>query len=113
MSLHRVKQFKDIELSYDAPVGLTLKFYTDMPAGTPNMQLRATLSFPASSGRRTHTLPLDAGGSYPEGTLYRVEVTSTGVVKLYGGILRVRGIGVYIDGANGERWSTQESGIGV
>jgi hypothetical protein len=111
VALHRVKQFKDIELSYDAASGLTVKFYSDMPGGA--MALRSTLSFPSSSGRRTYTAPLDSSGAYTEGTLYRVEVTSTGVARLFGGVVRARGIGVYIDGTQNERWQTQELGIGV
>lgn len=107
--------FKDIELAYDAPSGLTLKFYTDMPIeGTPgSLALRATLSFPATSGRQTCVLPLDTTGDPIEGTLYQIEITSTGIVRLFGGLLRVRGIGVWINGANGERWKTLPEAIGV
>jgi hypothetical protein len=117
VALHRVKQFKDLELSYDAAdaSGMTVTFYTDMPSsgGTNIMALRKTLTFPQSSGRRTYTLPLDTASAYPEGTLYRIQVASAGVVKLYGGVMRVRGIGVYFDGANSESWRTQDIGIGI
>lgn len=107
MAFQRVKTFKDIELYYDAPAGFSLVFYTDMPGSA--MAVRATLPFPASSGRRTHTLPLDG----IEGTLYRLKITSTGVVRLFGGVLRARAIGVYLDGANSEIWDTQEQGVGI
>ncbi len=112
MAFERVKQFKDLEFSYDAPNGMTVKVYTDMPGST--MALRKTLSYPATTGRQTKVMPLDQpAGVYVEGTLYRIEVTSTGVVRLFGGILRARPIGVYLDGGNGEIWQTQELGIGI
>jgi hypothetical protein len=112
VAFSRTKQFKDIEFSYDAPSGFTLKFYTDMPGST--MTERASLSFPSSTGRRTYTLPLvDGAGAHLEGTLYRVKITSTGVVRLFGGVLRARAIGVYLDGAAAETFETQEQGIGI
>jgi hypothetical protein len=111
MPFQRVKQFKDLELSYDAPSGLALHFWTDMPGSA--MADRVTLSFPATSGRQTKTLPLAAGGAQLEGTLYKCIVSSTGVVRLFGGIVRARPIGVYFDGAAGETWETQESGVGI
>ena len=108
MSLARVKQFKDVEISYEAASGFTFKLYTDMPGSS--LALRATISFPASSGgRRTYTAPLDG----IEGTVYQPEITSTGVVRLYGGQIRVRGIGEYIDGANGEVWKPMPTSIGL
>ena len=107
MSLARVKQFKDIELSYESAAAVTLTLYTDMPGGS--LALRNTLTFPAASSRHTKTLPLDG----TEGTLYYVSASSTGVVRLYGGLIRVRGVGVYIDGAAGEVWTTQPSAIGM
>lgn len=96
-------------MSYDAPSGFSLVFSTDMPGAA--MAARATLAFPASSGRRTHTLPLDN----IEGTLFKVKVTSTGVVRLFGGVVRVKPISVYFDGGStpAEIWQTQEQGVGI
>lgn len=106
--MQRVKEFKDLELHYYAPSGLFVEFWTDMPGTAP--ALRTTLNFPPSTGtRRVHTLPLDGF----EGNLYRIKVRSGGVVKLFGGVLRVRPIGVYFEGANGEVWDSLEQGIGV
>ena len=126
MAFNRVKQFKDIELVYDAPSGLTLTFYTDMPgasgAAQGAMTLRVTLTFPATTGRQTLTLPLDGSatggaGSAPynpiEGTLYKVSVASTGVVRLFAGLVRARPIGTWLNGANNEVWTMQEQGIGI
>ena len=109
MPLQRVKQFKDIEIEYESVSGMSVLFYTDMP-GTA-MALRATLAFAATTTRRTLTLPLDG----IEGTLFQVKITSAGVVRLYGGVVRVKPIGVYFDGGStpAEIWSTQEQGIGV
>ena len=124
MAFQRVKQFKDLELSYDAPSGMTVKFYTDMPgtsSGTNGAQaLACTVNFPATTGRQTFTMPLDAGSSassaaqnYIEGTLYKVLITSTGVVRLFGGVVRCRAIGTWFNGANAESWNSQEQGVGI
>jgi hypothetical protein len=109
MALQRVKQFKDLELSYDSVSTMTVVFSTDMPGGS--MSTRATLTFPASTGRKTHTLPLDG----IEGTLFKVKISSAGVVRLFGGIVRVRPISVYFDGAStpAEIWESQEQGVGI
>lgn len=118
MAFQRVKQFKDIELSYDSPAAVTVKFYTDMTAGVQGpLALQKSLNFPATSGRQTLALPLDTSGpaTYVEGTLYRVEVTGAGVVRLYGGLVRARAIGVWFNGASTppESWSSSEQGIGI
>jgi hypothetical protein len=109
MALQRVKQFKDIELEYEAVAAMTVTFLTDMPGSA--MALRATLNFPLTTTRRTLTLPLDG----IEGTLFQVKIVSTAVVRLYGGVVRVKPIGVYFDGGStpAEIWQTQEQGIGV
>jgi len=109
MALQRVKQFKDIELEYEAVAAMTVTFLTDMPGSA--MAVRATLTFPLTTTRRTLTLPLDG----IEGTLFQVKIVSTAVVRLYGGVVRVKPIGVYFDGGStpAEVWYTQEQGIGV
>ena len=108
MAFERVKQFKDIIVDYDAPSGASLKIYTDMPGGTMAQRL-TTLTLPATTGRQTKALALDG----TEGTLVRFEWSSTGVLRLYGATLRMRPVGVYLDGAAGEVWKTQELGFGV
>lgn len=110
MAFERLKELKDVELFYDAPSGLSLLVYSDVASGTQGaLALLTTLSFPATTGRQTYTLGLD--GFF--GTLVRFKATSSGIVKLYGGILRARAIGVYFNGANGEVWTSQEMGIGI
>ena len=111
MAFDRVKEYKDITIDYNAASGATLLFYTDMPGGA--MALRKTIALPATTTRTTRTYGLDATGILPEGTLHRVKITSTAVVRLYGGHLRVRPIGVYFDGAAGEFWETLDTGLGV
>lgn len=121
MAFQRVKQFKDVEVHYDAPQGVRLIFYTDMPGSA--MAERKRFDLPASTGRKTFTVPLDG----IEGTLYKARWTAVragGInddsgsitskeLRLFGGVLRSRAIGVYLDTANGEYWETQESGIGI
>jgi hypothetical protein len=121
MAFQRLKQFKDLEFSYDAPAGMTVKFYSDIVAGVQGpMALACTLAFAATTGRVTATLPLDAGATGAtaaspliEGTLYQVVVTSTGIVRLFGGLVRARQVGTWFNGANKESWTSLESGIGI
>ena len=94
----RIKEFKDLELFYDSASAMTVTLSTDMPGAA--MAVRKTLTFPASTGRKQLTLPTDGA----EGNIYQVKVTSTGAVKLFGGNIRVRAIGEYFDGAQGEFW---------
>jgi len=111
MGFERVKQFKDVTIDYDAVSGATLLVYTDMPGAA--MAQRKSISLPSTSTRVTKSHGLDTDGVLPEGTLIRFKITSTGVVRLYGGVVRLRPIGVYFDGANGEFWETTEMGFGV
>jgi hypothetical protein len=109
VSFERVKQFKDLMVDYDAPAGGTVQVWTDMPGTT--MALRLTYNLPATTGRQTKNVPMDG----IEGTLIRfVWAPSVGnVMRLYAATLRLRPIGVYLDGSNGEIWKTQEMGFGI
>lgn len=109
MAMERVKQFKEMTVDYDAVSGATLLVYTDLPGGGVPA-LRRTLTLPSSTGRRTYTFPLDriADGGILEGTLIKFRMTSAGIVRLYSGVLRLRSVGVYFDGAVGELWDSQE-----
>lgn len=64
-----------------------------------------------STGPVTATFPLDG----TEGTTYRFDVTpgATGVTRVYGATLKVRPIGVYLVGANGDVFKTQEIALGI
>lgn len=115
MAFTRVKQFKDIELVYDATATLTVKFYTDISAGVigSTLTLIKTVTFPVSTGRRTDVQPLDTTGVFPEGTLYKVVISSAAAFRLFGGIVRGRSIGTFVNGVNGETWETTEQGVGI
>lgn len=105
-----VTQFKDLELHYDATAAVTVTFWTDLPGGT--VTSRRSLTFPATTGREVLRLPFDdSGNSYalPEGRIFKVRMTvASGVLRLFGGILRGRRLGEYIDGTQGEIWETLE-----
>ncbi len=110
MSFERYKEAKDLGLEYDAISGLQMTVYGDVAAGVQGAVASiAVLNFPATVGRQTYVLPLDN----LFGTLFRFKATSGGIVKLYGGYIRLRAIGVYFDGAHGEIWSSQEQGVGI
>lgn len=101
--MSEVNEFKDILWTYSAPAGATVQFYTDMPGRV--LTLRATLTLAATTAdRENQRSNLDG----IEGRIYKVKVTSPGVVRLFAGILRHRPIGEYFDGANGEFWETTE-----
>lgn len=106
--MHRVKQFKDLTLKYDAPSGMTVTIFRYL-AGSGMTQWGQPLQFPPSTGTRTHTVPLDG----LDAILIKLRVTSTGIVRLHGGVIRLRPLGVYFDGSNGEVWETQELGFGI
>jgi hypothetical protein len=89
MAFERVFLAGIIELEYDAPAGATVLFYTDLPGNA--IALRETLAVPASTTRRTAKFRLKGT---TKGKLYRVKVTSTGRVILYGGRVYLRSLGL-------------------
>ena len=107
----RVCQFKDALIEYDMVAGGTLKVYTDMP-GTP-MALKRTMTIPVSVGTRTHPFPFDlvTDGGILEGTLIKFRIESLGIVRLFSGVIRVRVLGCYFNGALGEVWETIEMSL--
>ena len=115
MAFERVKQFKDVTITYDAPSGFTLKVYTDLPGGSmPAIASpRRSLSFPSSTGRKTYTATFDNSGSWLEGNIIRYRAESSGTVRLFGGSVLAREIGLYFDGGNGEVWDSGELTIGL
>lgn len=106
----RLKQLKDLELWYDAPSGLSMQVLSDVVGNAQGaLATAATLSFPATTGRQTYTLPLDN----VFGTQVQFRASSAGVVKLYGGVLRALDIGVFFFGQNGEIWDSLPLNIGM
>jgi hypothetical protein len=101
--MSEVNEFKDLLLTYSAPAGATVLFYTDMPGRVLAQRKSANLAA-TTADREQQRIPLDT----IEGRLYKIKVTSGGVVRLFEGVLRHRPIGEYFDGANGEFWETTE-----
>jgi hypothetical protein len=103
---------KELSLEYQSNGAATLQWYTDMPGGTlaarkvPAVTLAST-----SSTRKTITIPLDG----IEATLYYPEITPAAAtqLRLFGGVVWLRPIGVYIDGSQGEVWKTAPLAVGV
>ncbi len=102
-----VNQFKDLTLIFENSAACAFYVYTDMPGGS--MDLRRTIQLPVTTTRTEKTFPFDAAGAgLVDGKLIRYKASPTGVLKLYGGFVRWRRIGEYIDGTVGEIWETQE-----
>jgi hypothetical protein len=110
MPFDRVKQFKQVMVDYDASVAGAIDVYTDMPGGVMTDR-KVAFPLPQTTGRQTKNVPLDG----IEGTLIQFKFTpgATGVMRLYGGTLQMRAVGVYLDGTNGEFWQTQPMGFGI
>lgn len=121
MAFRKVAQFKEVSLEYVSPSGAsTFKFSTDMPGG--EIALRFTGPMPQTNPGHypeTTTFSLvDNAGAPLEGTLYvpRVEpfaTSASGGTQLRSGVVYLRPIGVYLDGALGEFWDTMPISVGV
>lgn len=112
MAFRKVAEFKELTLEYQSNGAATLQFNTDLPGGTlaPRKAPAVTLAS-TSSTRQTVTVPLDN----IEGTLYYPEITPGAAtqLRLFGGVVWLRPIGVYIDGSQGEIWKTAPLSVGV
>src|SRR5438128_830345 len=121
MAFRKVAQFKEMSLEYVSPSGAsTAKFFTDMPG--KHLALRITSTMPQTNADKTpntHTVSLvDGNGAPLEGTLYypRVDPFATsgsGGTQLRGGVVWLRPIGVYLDGALGEFFETMPIPVGI
>lgn len=121
MAFSVVAQFKEVSLEYVSPSGnSTFRFFTDMPGS--HLTERISKALPQTNVDHTpatYTIPLvDANGAPLEGTLYypRVEpfITSAqGGTQLRSGVVWMRRIGVYLDGAKGEFFETLPIPVGV
>ena len=108
----RVGELKDFMLDYDASAaGGQVIIYTDLP-GQSGLQAARTLSLPVQGAtRQPYTF---AGEDFNDvlayGDLFQVKIVPppTGILRLHGrASFRVRPIGVYFDGSQGEVWETQ------
>ena len=119
MAFRKVNEFKELTLVYaltgtGTPTA-TLQFFTDMPASSPPGTLAARLgagvTLAATTGRKSITIPLDG----IRGTEFYPSITpsSTAQVEIYSGVVYLRPLGVYVDGANSEIWQTVPIAPGV
>lgn len=98
-----IDEFKEVVVYYQAASGASLQVLTDLPGGV--MTVRQTVTLPAASGYRSYRFPLDLAPV--EGAAIAFKLTSAGPAYLYGGWVRTRTLGLYIDGSKGERWISQ------
>lgn len=105
MPLSRVKEFKDVVFGYEANGAVLFEWKTDLPGNAE--AVRESKSGGDTSGeRQTLVLPLDG----VEGNFYRPRVTPQGatVCKLYWGRVRLKVIGVYLEGSQSEFFETDQ-----
>ena len=110
MAFRKVWQFKEATYDYSSNGDTAANFYTDLPGGA--MASRDADTMPSTGNtRKTITIPLDG----IEGSLFRPELVPGAAtqLRLFGGVVHARPIGVYIDGARGEIWTSQEMSLGV
>lgn len=112
MAFRKVAEFKEVTLQYQSNGSSTIQFYTDMPGGALAVRLGAGVTLASTAGmRKTITVPLDS----IEGTEFYPVITPGGStqLRLFGGTVWLRPIGVYVDGSLGEIWSTPPLSIGA
>ena len=110
MPISGVKEVKDFRLVYESSGGGTFVWKTDMPGGVMADRKTDTTEIVNTSGlRKTARIPLDG----IEGQLHQFRVTpqGSGTMKLFEAFVRVRVIGVYLDGARSEFFETPEMSL--
>jgi hypothetical protein len=108
--INQVFEFKDLSVEYEAGVAQAkANFYSALP-GAAVAQQGGDLVLPITTTRQTRTFPLGYTGA-----IYKARFTpgATGTMKVYGAVMQVRQIGVYLDGSMGEFWETQETALGI
>jgi hypothetical protein len=100
------KEFDSLVVDYEGGP-LTATFYTDLPGDA--MASRVTYIVPASTGRRTATIPLNQ----VKGRLARFTLAGSAAYKLYGGTVRLRPVALYLNGANSESYRTRDLDFGT
>lgn len=114
-----VAQFLEVVMEYVATGSSgSFDFLTDMPGGS--MASRITpVSLPVTpsdKSPKTITIPLlDANNAPIEGTLFQPKWTpgATGTLQVRSASVKLRHIGVYLDGTRGEVWTTQPIPVGT
>lgn len=100
------KEFDTLVIDYDGGP-LTATFYTDLPGDA--MTSRVTYSVPASTSRRTVTIPLNQ----VHGRLARFTLAGSSTYRLYGGTVRLRPVAVYLNASNSESYRTRDLDFGI
>jgi len=116
VAFQKVFDFKEVTFEYRSNGVAQFQFNTDMPGGAMAPRLGGGVVLPSSGGigqNKTYTVPLDG----IQGTMYQPVVTpgvSTQIILL-AATIRLRPIGVYIDGSLNppEEWITQPIAPGV
>lgn len=112
--LNTVFEVGEVVVSYEASGGSgTFDLFADNPpGGTVALQAGAALTLPATTGgKQVKSRPL----SGIDATHIKAKFTpnASGVLKVYSATLRVRRIGVYLRGSEGEYFETNEIAINV
>ena len=99
-----VKSIDEVEVDIDATATVSWALYSDRPGGA--QASRATGTIAATGGnRKVVILTLSPA---VEGRLVRLALKSAATFRLYGARIRHRRLGMFLDGANGETYITQE-----
>jgi hypothetical protein len=108
--------FLELDVDISGAGTVTWVLSSDRPSATgtnPTLAQRATGTF--TKGTLTGRRPLRFPFTECEGQLFRLTISgdATTLFLLYSARLRVRPIGLYLDGANGESFKTKEIGISI
>jgi hypothetical protein len=102
----RVKDFDLMELDIFSNDDVAWSVSTDLPGNA--MSERQNGTFPATGDRVPLPIPVVA-----EGRLIQIVLTSPDVFWLFGGRVRYRGLGVYLDGTQGNYWETAAEAVNL
>lgn len=106
-----VKSVDQLEIDMDASAGTaTLQIWSDLPGDVLQVRLGAGTDITATSGRQVRVVVLSAP---IEGKLYRFQLWTDTAVQVSGFRVRGLGIGVYLDGENGESWKAEPVALGA
>lgn len=110
MAIQKVQEFKELTFQYQSNGDFTVEMFTDFPGGA--LAQRKTITYGTSANlRATKTLPLDN----IEGTEFYFKFTPgpNTQLRLFTGSLKLRMIGIYLDGSIQEYWTTTPIALGA
>ena len=118
MAIQKVSEFKEVTFQYQSNGLSTIQMYTDMPGGSLAIRLPQSapnnvgITIPSSNNLRVpYTVPLDGieGGEF----YFKFTPSATTQLRLFSSSVKMRMIGVYLDGSIGEFWSTTPMALGA